>query len=62
MSKHIRSIKLVGGDEVNLYHDDDGYHAEYWSQEDQCVARTSGDQETAQAALDYIEPWSDIVK
>jgi hypothetical protein len=61
MSKIIRTINLAGGDEINVYRDADGYHAEYWSQEDQCIARQSGDHKTIQAALDAIEPWSDIV-
>lgn len=62
MSKHIRTINLIGGDEINVYRDADGYHAEYWSQEDQSIARQSGDHATAEAALERIEPWSDIVE
>ena len=57
---HVKSIRLIGGDEVNVYKDSDGYHAEYWSEKDQYIARQSGDHRTMRSAMDCIEPWSDI--
>lgn len=35
---------------------------QFWSQEDQSIARQSGDHATAEAAMERIEPWSDIVE
>jgi len=51
-SKHLKTIHLVGGNEINLYSDDDGYHAEHWNQSRQCITIQGGDCATEEEALE----------
>lgn len=40
--------------EIAVYRDRDGYHAERWSDEDQCIDAQSGDCQTKAEAIDRV--------
>lgn len=47
----VNTIRLGGGDEINVYQDGDGYHAERWDESAQLITRQSGDCSTEADAV-----------
>ena len=52
-TKLVETIKTATG-EIAVYRDSDGYHAERWDDEDQCIDAQSGDCRTKAEAIERV--------
>ena len=59
MTMMIEKIDLGDGNEIAVYQDRDGYHAERWDDARQWVAAQSGDFATAAEAVAAVSPLED---